>query len=350
VLGVITFAAPDASIDELVEGRHWLRARAIVESQATAHAGDARFLWRASQVKTAFGDLDGAAVLAEKAAALDPANAGYQVQLFEVYGSQAEKASLFRQASLGRKCKKAMDRALELDPKSLDALFGAMLFYYQAPGLFGGDKERARAIPAAMAAVDPVRGILAEARLAQMESRLDKLESIYLRAVAAGPAHYDARVALANFYLSAKPNQQLALAEKHALEAVRLHPDRAWPYAIAASSAALAGRAAEAVQYAERAAGAVPDNLGPQLAAAGILISQGRNLASAEAWCRQYLARPAQPDAPPHAIAHWRLAQALAAQGKRDAAGKSIAEAARLLPKHPGIQADRARLTAAAGL
>jgi tetratricopeptide (TPR) repeat protein len=333
-----------AGLDELVKGRHWLRARAMADAQTGPHRGDARFLWRASQVKMAFGDLVGAAKLAERAAELDPRNADYQVQLFEVYGSQAEKASLLRQASLGRKCKKALDRALELDPDNLDGLFGAMLFYYQAPGLFGGDKEKARAIPGRMAKIDRVRGILAEARLAQMEKQFGKLEGIYLRAVEADSNHYEARMALANFYLSSKPNQQPELALRHAAEASRLHPDRAWPYAILAAAAALAGRQTEAERHVAAAQKNVPEDPGPQLSAAGVFISQAKNLAVAESWCRGFLAKPAQPDGPPHAMGHWRLAQALDRQGKRSEAVKSIGEASRLLPKHAGIAAEKARL------
>ncbi|MEZ5399440.1 MAG: hypothetical protein R2729_07200 [Bryobacteraceae bacterium] len=355
IAAAVAFAAAFASASELgdlVEGLHWKRAQALVEARLPASGGasaKADFLWRASQVRLAHGDLEGAAKFAEQAAELDPGNSTYQVQLFEVYGSQAEKASLLRQASLGRKCKKALDRALELNRNDLDGLYGAMLFYYQAPGFFGGDKTKARAIPAAMAAIDPVRGILAEARLAQMEGRLDRLEGIYLRAVEAGPADYHARMELANFYLSGTPNRKLHLAENHAREASRLRPGRAAPYAILASAAALAGRFADAQRHVAAAVEAVPDNLAPQLAGASALITTGADLASAEKWCRAYLAQRPQPDAPPHAIARWRLAQALAKLGRRAEAAREIAEARRLLPKHDGIRADYERLKSARG-
>ena len=124
-----------ADLEELVENHQWPQASSLAEQRLKASPNDARLQWLAAEVRFAYRDLDRAAKLAEQAAAGDPDNANYQFALFEIYGSQAEKASLFRQPGLARKAKKAVDRALELDPKHAKALFGSMIYLYRAPSL-----------------------------------------------------------------------------------------------------------------------------------------------------------------------------------------------------------------------
>jgi tetratricopeptide (TPR) repeat protein len=292
----------------------------------------------------AFGDLDHAATLCEQAAAIEPANADYQVQLFEVYGSQAQKASLLRQPGLGRKCKRALDRALALDAKNLDALYGALLFYYQAPGLFGGDKTLARSIPAKMTAIDPVRGAHAQAKLLEMEKKPESLEAVYRKAVDAGPERYDAHVELASYYLS-KPGSPADLVEKHARKAQQLAPDRARPYVLLARAAGHRKDFAAIEAIAAESDRNVPDDHSTRLAAADAFVSGGHDLAKAETWYREYLAQEPEPDAPPRAIAHWGLALLYEKQGRKLEAVASIDQAARLLPKHDEIRHDRQRIS-----
>jgi tetratricopeptide (TPR) repeat protein len=327
----------------LVEGLHWKRARALVDKQLPERGKDAHFLWLASRVRTAFGDLDRAATLCEQAAAIEPSNADYQVQLFEVYGSQAEKASLLRQPGLGRKCKRALDRALALDPRNPDALYGALLFYYQAPSLFGGDKTLARSIPAKMAAIDRVRGAHAEAKLLEMEKKPEGLEGAYRKAVDAGPERYEAHVELANHY-SSRPHPDMDLAGKHARKAQQLAPDRARPYALLAAVAGHRKDFAAIEAIVAEADRNVPDNRSARLPAADAFVAADHDLSKAEGWYRDYLAQEPEPDAPPHAIAHWRLALLLEKQSRQQQAAASIEQAARLLPKHPEIRRDRQRI------
>jgi hypothetical protein len=92
----------------------------------------------------AFGDLEGALPLAEKAVVLDGSNASYHYQLAAICGVLAEHASLFKKASWATRFKEEADKAAALDQKNVDARFALMEFYRQAPRLMGGDKRKAR--------------------------------------------------------------------------------------------------------------------------------------------------------------------------------------------------------------
>src|SRR5262245_12203859 len=58
-------AAPDADIRSLVEAGHWKQARALLEPRVKSDPSDAEAVALLSQVRTMFGDYDGAIELAQ---------------------------------------------------------------------------------------------------------------------------------------------------------------------------------------------------------------------------------------------------------------------------------------------
>src|SRR5713226_690630 len=121
---VLTFpaTAADVSLEALQEAGHWKRLRKMVEPQA-ANPQNAQSAYFLSCVKSAFGDLDGALELAQRAVSLEPGNSKYHQQLAVASGRKANKASFFKKMSLGGQYKTEIKKAVELDPKNLDALW-----------------------------------------------------------------------------------------------------------------------------------------------------------------------------------------------------------------------------------
>ena len=149
-------AAPDpGSAEALVDAGHWKRARAILEPRLAANPRDAQAACLLSRIKLAFGDLDGALKSAQQAVALEDGNSNYHFQLAEVYGEMAARASMFAAAGFARKFKGELDASLARDPKNLDALDALMQYSFQAPGMMGGDKGKARAIAERTGATQP---------------------------------------------------------------------------------------------------------------------------------------------------------------------------------------------------
>ena len=89
----------DPTPESLVRAGHWKRPRPLAEQLYRRNPDDAQAAYLLSQVKMAFGDLEGALPLAEKAVVLDGSNASYHYQLAAVCGALAEHASLFKKAS-----------------------------------------------------------------------------------------------------------------------------------------------------------------------------------------------------------------------------------------------------------
>jgi tetratricopeptide (TPR) repeat protein len=290
LLGGISYAQQN-DLEALIENGQWRQASALAEQRL--RQDDARSLWLAARVRFAYHDLDKAAELTEKAAALDPKNADYQFLLYEIYGTQAAQASVFRQPGLARKCKKAVDTAVALDPKHIEAQVGLMLYLYQAPGFFGGDKERALAIPGYIGSFNPARGHLAQARLELLNKQPGKARECYRKAVAANPDLHEARVLLA----------RSTGDEAQAREAIRINPKRIDGWDALAYALGRQGKTTELDQVVAR----MEEPTGLYHGARGLLDGD-KDAAKAGQMLRQYLKNPAQgPERPTVAQAERRL-------------------------------------------
>jgi tetratricopeptide (TPR) repeat protein len=221
----------DAAPDNLLEARHLKRLRAWAESRAAANPNDAQVAYYLGSAKEEFGDLDGAMPLAEKALALDSNNARYHLLVANICIQLGQKAGIFKGMGLAHRFRDEASKAASLDPKYVDARESLMEFYFEAPGIAGGDKKKAWALADEIGTINGVRGLLAQATLAGKEKNPAKQEALYQKALAATP--HDTRVLreAAAFYVS-DSRKKYDLAEKYAVEALKLDEDRAGPYVV----------------------------------------------------------------------------------------------------------------------
>ena len=124
----------------------------------------------------------------ERAVALAPANERY---LADYGGSSLEEADRENSYSLATRGRDAMIKAIGLNPRDVDARDGLMQFYAKAPWPLG-DKAEAKQQAQAIAALDPVRGLVAEAFLAITEKRYAEAIALCRRAIAKEPNDYSA--------------------------------------------------------------------------------------------------------------------------------------------------------------
>jgi tetratricopeptide (TPR) repeat protein len=338
-----TLSAADSELGGLIDANRWRKARPMAEAAVKANANDADAAYQLARIKMQFNDLDGALPLAEKAAALQPKNASYRVAVAQIVGTQAQRANVFRQVSLGRRVKREAEAALLLDANNLEALDILRQFYAQAPRVIGGDQNQARAMLAKIKSISPADGFLAEAEDAQGAKQTARLPELYRAAVAANPAHADARRALANFLLLPE-SRNLAEAETHARELVKLAPGRADSYAALAFALAAQKKLADLDSTVSAAEARIPENLFPSYRAGNGLLAADTDLPRAERYFRRYLAQEIELGFPSHAAAHWRLGLVLEKQGRKAEAIAAIKQAISSDPKLEPAKADLKRL------
>jgi tetratricopeptide (TPR) repeat protein len=334
--------APEA----LIKAGHWKQARALVAPQLKAQPNDAELMYLLSEIDDAFGDLDGARSLAERAVALKSSDARYHRQLADVDGETAETASLFAKGGWAKKFKAEAEQAAQLDPQNLDARFDLLEYDLQAPRMMGGGKDKAAAMAEEIAKIDPAQGDLAQARIAQDAKNAAEEESWYLKALAAKAGDYDVLTSLADFY-ERPPQPRLDQAAKYAGQAIRVDGGRVEGYALLASAYAGEGRSGELDTVLAQGVRSVPDDLDPYYRAGlAILDASGStaSLARAEGYFRKYLSAEPEGGEPTLAHAHWRLGLVLEKEGRKPEAISELKTALRLKPDLNAAKKDLNRI------
>lgn len=343
-----------SSTDRLLADGHYLRAEPLVRAAVQRNPNDAHALSNLSVVDWAFNRLDAAIADAEKAVAAAPNSVEAHSKLTDALGAKlvSSDAGTMAKMSLARRFRKEAERTLELDPKDLDALQDLAQFLWQAPGIVGGDKAKAREMADRLFAISPSRGAAARADFVSDDSDMNRrsagVQEIWRVAVAAAPNSYEAQAALAAAHLEGPSDAgHLAAAESAAKRAFALDPSRIDAYNSLAIVYARAGRWSDLEALLKKAAAAVPENRGPGYRAAVAILNGNLTpqLQRAEQLLRDYLGQPAEGQEPNHARAHWRLGQVLERQGRKADAIRELQTAVSQDGSLDGAKKDLKRLS-----
>ncbi len=257
-------------------------------------------LFTAGKAALSSGQAEKAAGLFEQAIKLQPRNAEYHYYLGGAYGEMAMAASLFGKASLAKKAKVALDKAVELDPNAIEPRFALIDFHLMAPGFMGGDPDKALAHANEIKKRDNIDGHRAFARIHARQKKTDLARKEFVDAVRENPKSARAHYLLATFLWSEK-NWTGAMQEVDA--ALKLDPNfmPAW-YRL----------------------GAVAGN-------------SGQNLARGEEALRKYLAYTPVQNEPSHGWAWYFVGLIQEKQGKKAEAKVSLQKAQKILPNAKDI-------------
>jgi tetratricopeptide (TPR) repeat protein len=140
----------------------------------------------------------------EKAVELAPDSAEYHFLLGNLYGIQAQNASIFSKLSYAGKVKDEFKRASELRPRNIRYRMALMGFYLQAPGIAGGSNDKAREQAAEIAKIDPYEGQMATAEVEAGVGNTEKAEQAYRKSIEMRPDQWRAYHRLGYLYMREK--------------------------------------------------------------------------------------------------------------------------------------------------
>jgi tetratricopeptide (TPR) repeat protein len=178
LIASLTASLADSAKDKLAAGRI---DEAIAElngrlSSAPTDAESSNLLCRAY---FALEDWDRAESSCRKAASLDPANSRFHLWLGRVYGEKADRANFLVAAGLAGKVRGEFERAVQLNPKDVEARLDLAEFYLAAPGIVGGGEQKAREQARSIATVNPAREHWVYARIAEQKKDATTAEQEY---------------------------------------------------------------------------------------------------------------------------------------------------------------------------
>lgn len=171
----------------LFEAEKYDAARGVLEEVASGAGADGRasfYIGRAYFEENKWKD---AASWLEKAVEKAPGTADYHLWLGRAYSRWAQDSSWLRKLSLAGDIRASLEKAVELAPDNLEAREDLMTFYVVAPGVAGGDLEKARAQAEKIKSMDVSLGHLAYGQIHESEEDFAKARVEYQAAIKAAP-------------------------------------------------------------------------------------------------------------------------------------------------------------------
>jgi tetratricopeptide (TPR) repeat protein len=191
-------AAADSAKDMLAAGRID-EAIMVLNGRLSSAPTDAESSNLLCRSYFAMEDWDRAESACKRAVALDSNNSRFHLWLGRVYGGKADRANFLSAASLAGKVREEFERAVQLDPKDVDARTDLAEFYLEAPGIVGGGEDKARAQARTIATVNPARACWVYARIAEKKKDAKTAEREYLQYIELSNGDADAWLNLALF-------------------------------------------------------------------------------------------------------------------------------------------------------
>ncbi len=188
--------------EELFKQRKYDDAKKVFAERVATNRNDANALFYMGRIAEEQGRHSEAVDWYEKALKLNDTSATYHFWLGSALGEQAQRANKITQPFLARRVKNAFERAVALDPTMIDPRLGLVDFYSIAPGVMGGDMDKARAQAAAVARLNPMRGHIANARIALRQKNDSVAIREYEAAIATTPDSATAYYGLAGILRS----------------------------------------------------------------------------------------------------------------------------------------------------
>jgi len=180
------------------------------------------------------GEFKKATEALEKAVAAEPGNSGYALWLGRAYGRRAETSNLFTAPGYASKTRQCFEKAVELNPRNMEALSDLFEYYMEAPGFLGGGIDKAAATAGRIGQLAAAQGHSAQAKLAERKKEYGSAEEHLRRAVESAPLQAGRLVDLARFLVQRgryqEAEQSFAKADKIAPARPKLLYERAECY------------------------------------------------------------------------------------------------------------------------
>ncbi len=229
VCAALLFSPSFPSSGETIEGalrllaaKDYDGARRTLETVISQDGSDAEARYQLGRLLAGlYRDYDAAEEMMEKAVDQADGNAEYHFFLGSVYGTQAQLAGILSKFSYAKKTRNQFERAVTLQPDSVRYRSALLSYYLMAPGIVGGDVDKAREQAQEILRRDAFEGHLALARISDSEKELENAEKEYNLAIAARPASWRPHHLLGYLYLRMKRDDDAIAQFK---EFVRLSP------------------------------------------------------------------------------------------------------------------------------
>lgn len=182
------FSAANESPDlekgiELFEAKQYAEAKAIFENLAKIHKRNARISYYLGMSYIAMREYKKAINSLEEAINLDGKQADYHYALGIAYNRYLHKVGPLKKFGVGKKCKKAFMKAIDLDEKHMETRINIIIMYLDVPAIAGGSLEKAEKHVQILKQQYPDMTFSVEGQLATKKKNYKEADKLYRQAV-----------------------------------------------------------------------------------------------------------------------------------------------------------------------
>jgi tetratricopeptide (TPR) repeat protein len=210
--------ALDAPADLLARG-HVDEAIAALNGTIAAQPSSSQSYGLLCRAYFSLGQWDRAISACEKAISLDQNSAEFHLWLGRSYGEKADAAGFLSAAGLAKKSRAELEKAVGLDPFSVEAHTDLAEFYLEAPGIVGGGKDKARTQADLLMKLSPVHAHWVLGRLAEKDKDGTTAEKEYRAMIDVSHGSAWPWLSLGLYYKHNNRLDPMQEAMKHVLEA-----------------------------------------------------------------------------------------------------------------------------------
>ncbi|MDX6190194.1 tetratricopeptide repeat protein [Flavobacterium sp. Fl-318] len=113
---------------------------------------------------------------------LKPTEANYYFKYGGALGMRASEVNKFKALGMATEVRESFEKAIELNPKHLQARWGLIEYYLHLPGIFGGSETKAISYSVELMQLSVVDGYLSKGRIEEYFKRYNSAEKYYMKA------------------------------------------------------------------------------------------------------------------------------------------------------------------------
>jgi tetratricopeptide (TPR) repeat protein len=185
--------------EKLFEAGKYDQARPVFESFLKDNPSHLKTLEYLGDIAGHNKSWDKAIVYYKKLKQLKPSEANYYFKYGGVLGMKAKESSKFKALGMIGEVKESFEKAIELNPKHIEARWALVMIYIQLPGIVGGSETKAIKYSNELLKLSPVDGFLSRGQIEEHFERYPSAETQYKKAIAAGSTKVGAQM-LDNLY------------------------------------------------------------------------------------------------------------------------------------------------------
>lgn len=148
-------------------------------------------------------------------------------KLGDAYGMKAQNSGMVKAVFVIPKMREAWEKAIAMDARDITCRQRLFTYYLVAPGIAGGDKEKARQLAEEVLSIDPLKGYVLKASFYRYEKKYEEAESQLKAGLAIDSSDQELLRNLGFLYLEM---EKFSDAEKWFRRNRELYPDEARSY------------------------------------------------------------------------------------------------------------------------